>query len=46
VIVQYARSWVKPFADFRSILDAESAAQYSPRLRYMLGCNAGPVVRG
>ena len=46
VIVQYARSWVKPFADFRSILDAESAAQYSPRLRYMLGCNAAPVVRG
>jgi ectoine hydroxylase-related dioxygenase (phytanoyl-CoA dioxygenase family) len=46
VIIQYARSWVKPFADFRSSLDAEHAAAFSPRLRYMLGCNATPVVRG
>jgi ectoine hydroxylase-related dioxygenase (phytanoyl-CoA dioxygenase family) len=46
LIVQYARSWVKPFADLRSSLDATRAAELSPRLRYMLGCNATPVDRG
>ena len=46
VIIQYARAWVKPFADFRSAMDADQAAALSPRLRYMLGCNATPVVRG
>ena len=46
VIVQYGRSWVKPFVDLRSPIDAEQAAAFSPRLRYMLGCNANAPVRG
>ena len=46
LIIQYTRSWVKPFADLRSSLDATRAAALSPRLRYMLGCNATPVDRG
>lgn len=46
MIVQYTRSWVKPFSDLRSSLDAARAAELSPRLRYMLGCNATPVDRG
>jgi hypothetical protein len=46
VITQYGRCWVKPFVDLRSPLTAEFAAQLSPRLRYMMGCNAQPPVRG
>ncbi len=46
VIVQYGRSWVKPFVDLRSPMTAEQAAAFSPRLRYMLGCNASAPVRG
>jgi ectoine hydroxylase-related dioxygenase (phytanoyl-CoA dioxygenase family) len=46
VIVQYGRSWVKPFVDLRTPMDAEQAAAFSPRLRYMLGCNASAPVRG
>lgn len=46
VIVQYGRSWVKPFVDLRTPMDAEQAAAFSPRLRYMLGCNANAPVRG
>jgi ectoine hydroxylase-related dioxygenase (phytanoyl-CoA dioxygenase family) len=46
VIVQYGRSWVKPFVDLRSPLTAEQAAQLSPRMRYLLGCNANAPVRG
>ena len=46
VIVQYGRSWVKPFVDLRSPIDAGQAAVFSPRLRYMLGCNANAPVRG
>lgn len=46
LIVQYGRSWVKPFVDLRTPMDAEQAAAFSPRLRYMLGCNANAVVRG
>ena len=45
-IVQYGRSWVKPFVDMRSPIDAEQAAALSPRMRYMLGCNANAPVRG
>jgi ectoine hydroxylase-related dioxygenase (phytanoyl-CoA dioxygenase family) len=46
VIVQYGRSWVKPFVDLRSPMTADQARTFSPRLRYLLGCNASPPVRG
>lgn len=46
VIVQYGRCWVKPFVDLRTPMDAQQAAALSPRLRYMMGCNANPPVRG
>ena len=46
VIVQYGRSWIKPFVDLRTPMTAEQAAAFSPRLRYMLGCNASAPVRG
>jgi ectoine hydroxylase-related dioxygenase (phytanoyl-CoA dioxygenase family) len=46
VIIQYGRSWVKPFVDLRTPMNAEQAAAFSPRLRYMLGCNASAPVRG
>ncbi len=46
VIVQYGRCWVKPFVDLRSPMTAEQARRFSPRLRYLLGCNANPPVRG
>ena len=46
VIIQYGRSWVKPFVDLRTPMDAAQAAAFSPRLRYMLGCNASAPVRG
>jgi len=46
VIIQYGRCWVKPFVDLRTPMDAEQAAAFSPRLRYMLGCNASAPVRG
>jgi ectoine hydroxylase-related dioxygenase (phytanoyl-CoA dioxygenase family) len=46
VIVQYGRCWVKPFVDLRTPMTAELAAQLSPRVRYMMGCNANAPVRG
>lgn len=46
VIAQYGRAWVKPFVDLRTPLTAETAARFSPRLRYMMGCNANAPVRG
>jgi ectoine hydroxylase-related dioxygenase (phytanoyl-CoA dioxygenase family) len=46
VIVQYGRSWIKPFVDLRTPMTAQQAQAFSPRLRYMLGCNANPPVRG
>ena len=46
MIVQYGRAWVKPFVDLRTPMTTEQAAQFSPRLRYMLGCNANAPVRG
>ena len=46
VIVQYGRCWVKPFVDLRTPMTAEQAAALSPRLRYMMGCNANAPVRG
>ena len=46
VIVQYGRSWVKPFVDLRTPMTADQAAAFSPRLRYMLGCNASAPGRG
>jgi hypothetical protein len=46
VIVQYGRCWVKPFVDLRTPMTAEHAAELSPRLRYMMGCNANAPVRG
>ena len=46
VIIQYGRSWVKPFVDLRTPIDEQQAAAFSPRLRYMLGCNANAPVRG
>ena len=46
VIVQYGRSWVKPFVDLRTPMTAEQAAVLSPRTRYMMGCNASAPVRG
>jgi ectoine hydroxylase-related dioxygenase (phytanoyl-CoA dioxygenase family) len=46
VIVQYGRSWVKPFVDLRTPMTAEHARQLSPRLRYLMGCNASAPVRG
>ncbi len=46
VIAQYGRAWVKPFVDLRSPLTRDSAARFSPRLRYMMGCNANAPVRG
>ena len=46
VIVQYGRCWVKPFVDLRTPMNAEQAAALSPRLRYMMGCNASAPVRG
>jgi len=46
VIVQYGRCWVKPFVDLRTPMTAHQAAELSPRLRYMMGCNANAPVRG
>ena len=46
LIAQYGRAWVKPFVDLRSPMTAEFAAKLSPRLRYMMGCNANAPVRG
>lgn len=46
LIAQYGRAWVKPFVDLRSPMTEEFAAQLSPRLRYMMGCNASAPVRG
>ena len=46
VIVQYGRSWVKPFVDLRTPMTAEQATMLSPRTRYMMGCNASAPVRG
>jgi ectoine hydroxylase-related dioxygenase (phytanoyl-CoA dioxygenase family) len=46
VIIQYGRSWVKPFVDLRTPIDHAQATAFSPRLRYMLGCNASAPVRG
>ena len=46
VIIQYGRAWVKPFVDLRTPMTADFAAQLSPRLRYMMGCNANAPVRG
>lgn len=46
VIAQYGRAWIKPFVDLRTPLTAEFASQLSPRLRYMMGCNANAPVRG
>jgi len=46
LIVQYGRSWIKPFVDLRTPIDDDQAAAFSPRLRYMLGCNASAPVRG
>jgi len=46
VIVQYGRCWVKPFVDLRTPMNDEQAAALSPRLRYMMGCNANAPVRG
>ena len=46
LIVQYGRSWIKPFVDLRTPMDDEQAAAFSPRLRYLLGCNASAPVRG
>jgi hypothetical protein len=37
---------VKPFVDLRTPMTAEQAAALSPRLRYMMGCNANAPVRG
>ncbi len=45
-IVQYGRAWIKPFVDLRTPMTADQAAQFSPRLRYMMGCNANAPVRG
>lgn len=46
MIAQYGRAWVKPFVDLRSPMTAEYAEKISPRLRYMMGCNANAPVRG
>jgi ectoine hydroxylase-related dioxygenase (phytanoyl-CoA dioxygenase family) len=46
VIMQYGRCWVKPFVDMRTPLTADQADAFSPRLRYMMGCNANAPVRG
>jgi ectoine hydroxylase-related dioxygenase (phytanoyl-CoA dioxygenase family) len=46
LIVQYGRSWIKPFVDLRTPIDDDQAAAFSPRLRYLLGCNASAPVRG
>jgi hypothetical protein len=46
VIVQFGRSWIKPFVDLRTPMTAEFAASVSPRLRYMMGCNANAPIRG
>ncbi len=46
MIVQYGRSWIKPFVDLRTPMTADFAAKLSPRLRYMMGCNANAPVRG
>ena len=46
LIVQYGRAWVKPFVDLRSPMTADQARELSPRLRYMMGCNANAPVRG
>lgn len=46
LIVQYGRAWVKPFVDLRTPMTAEQAEALSPRLRYMMGCNASAPVRG
>lgn len=44
--VQYGRCWVKPFVDVRTPMTAEQACELSPRLRYIMDCNANAPVRG
>lgn len=46
VIIQFGRAWIKPFVDLRTPMTAADAARLSPRLRYMMGCNANAPVRG
>ena len=46
LIAQYGRAWVKPFVDLRTPMTADFARRLSPRLRYMMGCNANAPVRG
>jgi len=45
-IVHYGRAWVKPFVDMRTPMTNEQAEALSPRMRYMMGCNANAPVRG
>lgn len=46
LIAQYGRAWVKPFVDLRTPMTVAFSKQLSPRLRYMMGCNANAPVRG
>ena len=46
VLGYYCRSWIKPFHDFRQAIPRETAAQFSPTLRYLIGYSATSLVRG
>ena len=45
ILCYYSRSWIKPFTDYCTGMTADMAGRFSPTLRYMLGCGAGPPVR-
>lgn len=45
VLGYYARSWVKPFTDYRPSITAEMAERSSPTARYLLGFSSNAVPR-
>ena len=46
ILCYYARSWVKPFTDFRATMTSELLEFLSPTVRYLIGYSASPIVRG
>ncbi len=45
VLGYYARSWVKPFTDYRPSITSEMAERMSPTARYLLGFSSNAVPR-
>ncbi len=45
ILTYYARSWVKPFNDFRVTVPHDLARTFSPTVRYLLGFSANAIPR-